>query len=59
MTCGNCGSPQVVPTDVPDAKEEGYFVEHWRCEHCAATGTVKGFEDEPSSDWDYHGTLYE
>jgi len=58
MSCQKCNAPTVVPVDVDEPSDEGYFMEKWECETCGATGTVSGREEQPPSEWNKYGACF-
>lgn len=59
MTCSNCGSPELVPKDIPQPSETGRFKEVWECGNCDAQGYVSGDEAEPPENWERYGAAFD
>lgn len=59
MTCKNCGQGIIVPVDVDEPSDSGYFSEEWECNVCGAKMFVHGREEQPPREWDRFGSAIE
>lgn len=57
MTCAQCGAP-IEPSVIPEPQESGRFTEVWECAN-GHKGYVSGREEEPPTQWDKYGAIYE
>jgi len=49
----------VTDVHVDPVEDSGYFREEYKCVNCNARGYVSGQEEQPSTEWNRYGGVFE
>lgn len=59
MTCSMCGSAAVGIVEQSGGTDGGRFAEHYECDSCGATGTIRGESSAPAAEWTRTGAVFQ